>query len=493
MAQAPSVPAFDLVVFGGNGDLALRKLMPALYHRERDGQLEPGTRIIATARSALDRDSYRALIEARARPHIAEREFDGEVWRRFLDRLDYLRLDAADASQPGWMGLHERLDPSVEKVRIFYLATSPELFGPICRSLKGSGLVTAAARVVVEKPIGHDPASAREINDQVGLVFAEERIFRIDHYLGKETVQNLMALRFANALFEPLWHRGEIDHVQITVAESIGVEGRGAYYDRSGALRDMVQNHLLQLLCLVAMEPPVAFSADAVRDEKLKVLQALRPVTGADVARETVRGQYRAGAVQGQAVPGYLEEIGGGPSATETYVAIRAALDNWRWAGVPFYLRTGKRLQERSSEIVIQFRHVPHLIFPTAEGDVAPNRLVIRLQPDEGIRLHMMAKVPGPGGMRLKPASLNLSFAEAFNTRYPDAYERLLMDVVRGNPTLFMRRDEVEAAWAWTGPILDSWGQTQDEPKPYIAGGWGPTAAATLVGRDGRAWHEDMR
>lgn len=489
----PPVPAFDLVVFGGNGDLALRKLLPALYYREEDGQIPAGSRIIASARSGLSPDAYLALVEAKVKSHINPADIKTDVWNRFLSRLSYRSLDAAIQDDLRWTELSSDLALGQERVRIFYLATSPEVFGPICQNLAKHSLVTDRARVVIEKPIGHDPISAKAINRQVGDVFAEDHIFRIDHYLGKETVQNLMALRFANALFEPLWHRGEIDHVQITVAESIGVEGRGAYYNHAGALRDMVQNHLLQLLCLVAMEPPASFTADAVRDEKLKVLEALRPFGAAEVSRDCVRGQYQAGAVLGQAVPGYREEVGAPDSQTETYVAIKAAVENWRWADVPFYLRTGKRLPERSSEIVIQFRPVPHLIFPTAGSEVIANRLVIRLQPDEGVRLHMMAKVPGPGGMRLKPAALNLSFAETFNTRYPDAYERLLMDVVRGNPTLFMRRDEVEAAWAWTGPILDGWQSLGESPKPYVAGSWGPSAAVTLIERDGRAWHEDMR
>lgn len=489
---APKVPVFDLVVFGGNGDLALRKLLPGLYYRERDRQLPDDTRILATARSKLDRLEYLTLVRESIDKYVSAQDFEADVWERFAKRLDYVALNAAGAS-PHWHDLQKKLTGGEDKVRVFYLATSPELFGPICQNLKAANLVSALARVVIEKPIGHDPRSARAINDAVGRVFDEANVFRIDHYLGKETVQNLMALRFANTLFEPIWHRGEVDHVQITVAESIGVEGRAGYYDKAGALRDMVQNHLLQLLCLVAMEPPSAFDADPVRDEKLKVLKALRPIGLSEVGRETVRGQYRPGAVAGEAVPGYLEELNDTSSNTETFVAIRASIDNWRWAGVPFYLRTGKRLPQRCSEVVIQFRHVPHLIFPEqTANEVTANRLVIRLQPDEGIQLHMMAKVPGPGGMRLKPTALNLSFAEAFNTRYPDAYERLLMDVVRGNPTLFMRRDEVEAAWAWTGPILEGWAQTAEKPKPYIAGSWGPSAAVALVERDGRTWAEDM-
>jgi glucose-6-phosphate 1-dehydrogenase len=353
-------------------------------------------------------------------------------------------------------------------------------------------LITEASRVVLEKPLGRDLQSAREVNEQVGAVFAEQQIFRIDHYLGKETVQNLMALRFANSLFERLWHRDAIDHVQITVAETIGVGQRGGYYDHSGALRDMVQNHLLQLLCLVAMESPTRLEADDVRDEKLKVLRALKPITQENVAADTVRGQYRAGASEGGSVQGYLDDLGPGASSdTETFVALKLEVNSWRWAGVPFYLRTGKRLQERASEIVIQFKPVALDIFPAGAGRIDPNRLIVRLQPDEGIKLMLVSKDPGPGGLRLRETALNLSFAEAFKTRFPDAYERLLMDVVRGNATLFMRRDEVEAAWSWVEPILDGWSRTGQRCKPYTSGTWGPSAAVALIERDGRTWHDE--
>jgi glucose-6-phosphate 1-dehydrogenase len=344
---------------------------------------------------------------------------------------------------------------------------------------------------VLEKPLGRDLASAQAINDEVGRVFAEDQTYRIDHYLGKETVQNLITLRFANFLFEPLWNSHAIDHVQITVAEDIGVGERGGYYDQSGALRDMVQNHLLQLLCLVAMEPPAAFDADAVRDEKLKVLRALKPIGAREVATCTVRGQYRAGALDGKAVPGYLEELGSERSDTETFVVVKAEVLNWRWAGVPFYLRTGKRLATRASEIVVQYRSVPYSIFTEVSRPLVPNRLVLRLQPDEGMKLYLMSKDPGPGGLRFKNAPLNLSYAETFTVGYRDAYERLLMDVVRGNPTLFMRKDEVAAAWRWIDPVLEAWKSEGIAPRPYPAGSWGPSDATALITRDGRAWHED--
>ncbi len=374
---------------------------------------------------------------------------------------------------------------------MFYLATGPALFGLICERLGRFGLAHDNARVVVEKPIGKDLASARALNDAIGQVFPEERIYRIDHYLGKETVQNLLALRFANGLFEPLWNAAHIDHVQITVAESLGVEGRAGYYDAAGALRDMVQNHMLQLLCLVAMEPPAMLDADAVRDEKLKVLRSLAPIdTEALCHQSIVRGQYRAGASAGGAVRGYLEELGDAGSTTETFVALKAEVRNWRWAGVPFYLRTGKRLPERVSEIVIVFKRIPHSVFEPAAGAIEANRLVIRLQPDEGVKLWLMSKDPGPGGMRLSLVPLDMSFATAFHVRNPDAYERLVLDVVRGNQTLFMRRDEVEAAWSWIDPMLQVWAQGKEPPRGYTAGTWGPSAAIALIERDGRTWAE---
>jgi glucose-6-phosphate 1-dehydrogenase len=482
------VEPFDLVVFGGTGDLAMRKLLPGLYHRDSDGQLPAACRIIGAARSELGREAYLGQVEAALRQFVGER-LDPEVVARYLGRVDYVQVDAL--GEEGWGELAARLGEAPDRVRVCYLATSPDLFGPICRRLADAGLVTPLARVVLEKPLGTDLASAQAINDEVGHVFAEEQTYRIDHYLGKETVQNLLTLRFANFLFEPLWNANAIDHVQITVAESIGVGERVGYYDRSGALRDMVQNHILQLLCLVAMEPPTTFTADAVRNEKLKVLQALKPIGAREVARVTVRGQYRAGAVDGKPVPGYLDELGR-RSDTETFVALKTEIESWRWAGVPFYLRTGKRLAGRASEIIVQYRSVPHSIFTEASRHLVPNRLVLRLQPDEGMKLYLMSKDPGPGGLRFKNEPLNLSYAESLTLGYRDAYERLLMDVVRGNPTLFMRKDEVAAAWQWIDPILDGWKSEGVVPRAYTAGSWGPSDATALLARDGRAWHEDL-
>ncbi|MBN9064461.1 MAG: glucose-6-phosphate dehydrogenase [Rhizobiales bacterium 65-9] len=489
IARVIPVDPFDLIVFGATGDLSQRKLLPALFERDLAGQLPDDARVIGASRRRMSDDEFRAFARDAIGAHDARDAGRAAALDRFLARLSYLSVDAKE--EAGWSDLKRALPGGGDRIRIYYLATAPDLFAPICERLKSLGLTGGAARVIVEKPIGHDLASARAVNDAVSRAFPEERIFRIDHYLGKETVQNLMALRFANALFEPLWNSAHIDHVQITVAETLGVEARAGYYDSAGALRDMAQNHLLQLLCLVAMEPPRSLAADAVRDEKLKVLQSLAPIGGEDALRLTVRGQYRAGAAEGGAVKGYLDELGDLTSRTETFVAIKAQIANWRWASVPFYLRTGKRLASRVSEIVVGFRAVPHSIFNESTGPLTPNQLVIRLQPNEGVRLWLMIKDPGPGGMRLRRIPLDMTFAEAFNTRQPDAYERLLMDVVRGNQTLFMRRDEVEAAWSWIDPILDAWRASDEAPKPYASGTSGPSAAIALIERDGRTWHDE--
>ncbi|MBV9825410.1 MAG: glucose-6-phosphate dehydrogenase [Alphaproteobacteria bacterium] len=491
---------FDMIVFGGTGDLAMRKLMPALLHRCIDGQIDAASRIVGVGRSNVSADAYTKRVEEACRKSMGG-DFTERSWSAFVPCLDYVAVDAA--SEDGFSGLQRLLGPGPSgngdaaapgRVRVFYLATAPDLFGPTCVNLGRAGLVTPETRVVLEKPIGRDLSSSRAINDAVGSVFREEQIFRIDHYLGKEAVQNLLALRFANTLFEPVWNASGVDHLQITVAETLGIEGRGGYYDHSGALRDMVQNHMLQLLCLTTMEPPARFEPDAIRDEKRKVLHALRPLTDAEVVTHTVRGQYRAGVVDGKQVPGYVDEIdrSGDPSSTETFVAIKGEIANWRWGGVPFYLRTGKRLAGRGSEIVVQFRDVPHDIFPIANTRLVPNRLIIRVQPDEGIRLDLMTKVPGTGGMRLRPAPLDLSFAEEFHGRSPEAYERLLLDVVRGDSTLFMRRDEIEAAWSWVEPILQVWEDSSEPPRSYPAGSWGPSSAIALIERDGRTWSENL-
>jgi glucose-6-phosphate 1-dehydrogenase len=490
MSTANPVAPCDFVVFGGLGDLAVRKLLPALYLRDRDGQLPAETRIIAASRAGLDAAGYRDKVRGELGRFVADDALDPQTLDRFMARLDYASIDFADSDD--WYPLTTLLPADPGKVRVFYLACAPSLFGPISAHLATHKLVDASSRVVLEKPIGHDLASACAINDAVGAVFEESQIFRIDHYLGKESVQNLLVTRFANTFLEPLWNSSWIDHVQITVAESLGVGTRGGYYDNSGALRDMVQNHLLQVLCLTAMEPPITLDADSVRDEKVKVLKSLNTLSGQEAANATVRGQYRAGAIEGQPVPGYLDETDAKDSSNrETYVAIRAEIDNWRWSGVPFYLRTGKRLPQRCSEIVVQFKTPPHFIYPTYGAMPPSNRLIMRLQPNEGVRFQMLNKRPGPGELRLEQTALNLSYADAFGSIIPDAYERLLLDVIRGRPTLFMRVDEVEAAWRWTDSILDSWQQLNVPARPYTAGSWGPSAAIALIERDGRTWHED--
>ena len=487
MAKFIPVDTFDIVIFGATGDLTARKLLPALFHRWLAGQIPESSRIIGSARTDMGPAEFRAFAMAACRK-ASGTSWSDKAWAAFAERLDYLAMDATQQDAP-WDDLKGKLSGEAGRPCVFYLATAPRLYVPVCRALGAAGLNRPEARVVLEKPIGTDLASAREINDGVGEIFAEDAVYRIDHYLGKETVQNLMVLRFANALFEPVWSRMEVDHVQITGAEALGVEDRADYYDGSGALRDMVQNHILQLLCLTAMEPPNSMNEGDVRTEKIKVLKALRRFTPADAGANTVRAQYAAGVAGGAAVRGYQEELTKtGPSRTETFVAIRAEIDNWRWAGVPFYLRTGKRMAARRSEIIIQFKPAPHSIF----GDIgkAVNRLVIRVQPDEAVRLYVTIKEPGPGGLRVKSLPLDLSYAENFTTRYPDAYERLLMDVVRGNLSLFMRRDEVEAAWEWVDGLIEAWADLDEPLETYPAGSNGPSAADFLLRRDGRAWWE---
>jgi glucose-6-phosphate 1-dehydrogenase len=484
--QTPPVAPFDLVVFGGTGDLTFRKLLPALYLRYRDGQIPQAARIIGAARIAMTDTGYRDAVTAALLAHLPKEASDKTAVAAFAERLSFVALDAL--STDGWQDLVFMLAPATGRIRIFYLAVAPSLIEPICKRLAGEGMVTPLTRVVVEKPIGHDLKSAVAISDVVGAVFQERQIFRIDHYLGKGMVQNLMALRFANVLFEPLWNAAHIDHVEITVAEEIGLEQRAQYYDATGALRDVVQNHVLQLLCLTAMEPPAGSDADAIRDEKLKVLHSLVPIAVADAERNVVRGQYARGPGP-HPLPAYEDEVAR-RTATETFVALKAEIGNWRWAGVPFYLRAGKRLKTRISEIVIVFRAIPHSVFDAAVGPIMPNRLVIRVQPDEAVDLWVMIKEPGPTGMRLAAVPLDMTFAKTFGGQPPEAYERLLMDVVRGDQTLFMRRDEVEAAWRWIDPIEAAWAASPTPALPYAPGSWGPEAAAALLLRDGREWHD---
>lgn len=467
------VNAFDLVLFGATGDLARRKIWPGLFHRFVAGQFDEKSRILGVSRSDFTSEAFRASV----REDIAEPGIDAAQLESFLEHIDYISIDAT--GERGWDKLAEAVRP--DTVRAFYLSVAPRFFGAIARRLEKFGIATPDSRIVVEKPFGHDLASAKALNAELRACFQEHQIYRIDHYLGKETVQNLMALRFANSLFEPLWNSSQIDHVQITVAESLSVEGRGEYYDQSGAMRDMVQNHLMQLLCLTAMEPPSKFTPNAVRNEKLKVIEALEPVANENIAR----GQYRAAGDQAS----YREHAGNPDSTTESFIAMKVEVANWRWAGTPFYLRTGKCLRERVSEIAVYFRNPPHMIFPGAETPHG-NVLVIRLQPDEGMTLHTTIKDPGPGGMRLTEASLDMTFADSLkdSERPQDAYERLIMDVIRGDQTLFMRGDEVESAWAWADPIIAGWEERKQKPQQYDVGSAGPEEALLLMHKDGRRW-----
>lgn len=481
----------NVVIFGGNGDLAIRKLLPALYNLDRGGYLCEGTQVIGASRTDLGRDGYIEMVRQGIDEFGDPDCWEETVWERFKARLNYVAVDAR--SLDSFKLLKKAMGKSfTQHDTVYYMSTAPDFFGDITDNLSAAGLVSDRTRVVMEKPIGKSLESSKTINDAVARSFSEKNIYRIDHYLGKETVQNLLAVRFANALFEPVWTNAHIDNVQITVAETVGVEGRWGYYDDSGALRDMIQNHLLQLLSLVAMGVPVSLDAEAVRAEKLKVLKSLKKMSVDRVRRNTVRAQYTAGNMDGRKVPGYKEEEGGvTDSQTETFVAIRADIHNWRWRGVPFYLRTGKRLPARYSEIVIQFKDVPHSIFP-GTANMSPNKLVIRLQPEESIQLYMMNKLPGLGeGMEVTPVTLNLTLPDRIaDSRVPEAYERLILDVIRGNSTLFVHRDEVEAAWVWADAILESWGTATVDPHLYPAGSWGPQAAFELVARDGRSWHE---
>jgi len=473
------VDPFDLVIFGGTGDLARRKILPALYRRFRDGQMPDGARIIGAARTKQDGAAWVAWVRKAFDEFLRPDERADDAVEAFLERLDYLAIDAT--GDGGWAELKAKMRDGVTQA--FYFSVGPGLFGALAERLHKHNIAQPDARIVVEKPFGRDLTSAQELNSTLAEHFNETQIYRIDHYLGKETVQNLMAIRFANVLFEPLWNAQYVDHVQITVAEEVSVGGRGAYYDRSGAMRDMVQNHLMQLLCLTAMEPPNKFEPDAVRDEKLKVIRALDPVQHTEI----VRGQYAGGGK-----PSYLDDVEDPASRTESYIALKLHISNWRWHGTPFYLRTGKCLKARKSEIVVHFKETPHSIFEANAGSRA-NVLSIRLQPDEGIDLRVTIKEPGPGGMRLVDVPLDMSFAEALGPEVghvPDAYERLIMDVIRGDQTLFMRGDEVEAAWAWTDPTIDAWKARGDKPVAYETGSSGPEEALMLMHRDARRWRE---
>ncbi|MEL6643432.1 MAG: glucose-6-phosphate dehydrogenase [Pseudomonadota bacterium] len=474
------VDPFDLVIFGGTGDLARRKILPGLFRRFSAGQMPADARVIGAARSEMDDAGYREMIAEALAEFVPEVARPEDQVSAFLERLHYVSIDATGTA--GWEDLRDRVRSDL--IRAFYFSVGPSLFADIAERLHDHGIAGGQCRIVVEKPFGHDLESARALNRTLAQYFDETQIYRIDHYLGKETVQNLMAVRFGNILFEPVWNAQYIDHVQITVAETVSVGGRGGYYDKSGAMRDMIQNHLMQLLCLTAMEPPSKFDPDAVRDEKLKVIRALQPVQAADM----VRGQYDGDADE----PSYREHAENPDSKTESFIAMKLHVANWRWNGTPFYLRTGKRLKSRLSEIAVRFKEPPHSIFDEDAGTNA-NELTIRLQPNEGMDLQVTIKEPGPGGMRLIEVPLDMTFADALGQDgedVPDAYERLIMDVIRGNQTLFMRGDEVEAAWAWTDPIIEGWTERGDTPKLYEPGSSGPDDALMLLHKDNRRWRD---
>ncbi|MDQ5921811.1 MAG: glucose-6-phosphate 1-dehydrogenase [Pseudomonadota bacterium] len=476
---------FDLVLFGGTGDLVTRKLLPALYNAYSHGTINHEARIFALGRKDYNHEEYAKFAYEKAIK--AGVEIDINKWDEFCKMVHYLTVDANH--EDDYIKLSNTLRKEI--TNIYYLSTDPRLFKPICQNIAKVNLNHNNSRIVLEKPLGHDLQTANDINDFVAKFFSEEQIYRIDHYLGKESVQNLMAIRFGNTLFEALWSRQWISSIQITIAESLGVGSRGEFYDKTGALRDMLQNHLLQLLCIVAMEPPFSLDADTVRNEKLKVLQALKPLTEDMVVNNVIRGQYKACTVDGHNINGYLEEEDiPNNSRTETYVALKAEIQNWRWANVPFYLRTGKRLKEQTAEIVVQFKDIPCKIFPFNANNFA-NRLIIKLQPEETVQLYFLAKQPGDTN-DLRPVYLDLDFNKMFTTRRTEGYERLLLDVIRGKLTLFVRRDEQEAAWKWVEPILTTWEKLNFAPKLYSAGTWGPSSASALLSRAGESWHEEL-
>lgn len=479
----------DLVIFGALGDLSKRKLLVSLYRLEKHNLIEPDTRIIGVDR--LDETSEGFVkIAHNSLQAFLNNAIDEQIWQKFSQRLSYLRIDLTQQEQ--YKQLNAAVDSS-NRVMVNYLAVSPVLFKNICQGLGNCGVINAETRIVMEKPIGHDLKSSRDINDVVTEVFKEQQVYRIDHYLGKETVLNLLALRFANSIFTTNWNHNTIDHIQITVGEDIGIEGRWDYFDKTGQLRDMLQNHLLQILTFVAMEPPADLSAESIHSEKIKVLKALRPITERNIEEKTVRGQYTSGYVQGKPVPGYLEEEGANTqSITETFVAIRVDVDNWRWAGVPFYLRTAKRTPNKRTEIVVNFKQLPHNIFKDSFRNLPANKLVIHLQPNEGVEVVMLNKVPGiDGNIKLQQTKLDLSFSETFKAnRIFGGYEKLILEALRGNPTLFLSREEIEQAWTWIDSIQTAWSNNHTKPKPYPAGSWGPIASVALLARDGRAWEE---
>jgi glucose-6-phosphate 1-dehydrogenase len=497
MRLEPTAPPCAVVIFGATGDLTRRKLLPALYRLAQQGLVPSEFAILGTARQPMSDDEFRASMRAAVSEFASDETIDDSAWQSFAKRLFYIEGDLNDPA------LYNQLKTKLQEIdaayetggkRIFYLATSPEYFGVVARQLGAAGLSRpeegAWTRIIVEKPFGSDLESARSLNEELASVFEEKQIYRIDHYLGKETVQNLLVFRFANSIFEPLWNRQYIDHIQITNAETIGVEGRGAYFEKAGTLRDMIQNHVFQVVSLIAMEPPASLSANSVRDEKFKAMRSVRPLATEQVDEFAVRGQYGPGTVLGDTVPGYREEQGVNPnSSTETFAALKLSFDNWRWAGVPFYLRSGKRLQKHITEIAIQFKDVPHRLFTETDSPLDPNVLVIRIQPNEGITLRFAAKLPGQA-MRIRPVNMDFRYGSSFGVKPPEAYERLLLDCMLGDSTLYARRDMVERGWEIVAPILEAWKKPATDFPNYEAGSWGPAASFELIECDGRKWRK---
>lgn len=489
MAVHNAAQACDLIIFGTKGDLARRKLLPSLYQLEKAGYIHPDTRIIGVGRADWTQADYVEFVKEALDKFLKE-ELDSALWEKLSARLDFCNLDVNETDS--FVRLADMLKQDSHPA-IHYFAMPPSTFGAMCQGLGHAKLNKKPNRVVMEKPLGTDLESSQEINNEVAKYFDESQVYRIDHYLGKETVLNLLALRFANSLFTNNWDNRTIDHVQITVAEEVGIEGRWGYFDQAGQMRDMIQNHLLQILTMIAMSPPADLTTDRIRDEKVKVLRSLRRIDHANVREKAVRGQYTSGFVQGKKVPGYLEEEGANKqSMTESFVALRVDIDDWRWAGVPFYLRTGKRLPAKCSEVVVYFKKPALNIFSESYQDLPQNKLTIRLQPDEGIDIEIMNKAPGLDHKhRLQTTKLDLSFSETFNqTHLADAYERLLLEAMRGIQALFVRRDEVEEAWKFVDSIMDAWAMDNEAPKPYQAGTWGPIASVAMIARDGRSWNE---
>lgn len=476
-----ATPIFDIVIFGGMGDLSMRKLLPALYQCEKNGGIADESRIILTGRQFdITTEILRDKIKSALQQHTSG-EWDEATWKKLKPRLHMSHIDLKATDKP-WDNLASQLDEHPDRIRIYYLALSSQLYGATCLALQVNNLITSESRLVVEKPIGHDLETAHQINNEIGQYFTEKQIYRIDHYLGKETVQNLMAIRFNNPLLGDSWDNKMIDQVEITISETVGLEGRVGFYDHTGAIRDMIQNHLIQLLCLVTMEPPYSLDADSIRSEKLKVLKALRPIAGDNVEQNVIRGQYTSGQVNNQSVPGYRDELGK-ESNTETFVAMRAHIDNWRWAGVPFYLRTGKRMKERYAEVIIRFKPLRHQLYPSTAGNIQPNKLILRLQPEETVQLQLMTKKVGKN--KLEPVTLDLNLAADSIDIIP-AYGRLLLDIAAGDQGLFAHKDEVELSWTWIDSIINQ--QKSIEPLPYFAGSNGPSAANDLIKNTGHTW-----